>query len=384
MADGMAWDAQDSRQGKMDLILTEDQRVIREEARRLLADRMPSERLRAVIAEGQGVDAALWATVAAELGWCALTIPEDCDGLGLGLTELALLMEAAGERLAPIPLWETTCLATPILMALGSDTAKALLPRIAGGQSATLAFDPRQPEAACLTATPVADGFVLDGRLSPVLSPLADLVLMQARLGEGTAWFVLESGMAQQVQPLAGLDGTRRWGALRLDGVSVPASARIDDGLAPEALRHALAVAGLGLAAEQVGAARGVMDLTLAYIAERVQFGRTIASFQAIKHRCAGLEADLAEARALVYGVAATADPDTFALEVAGLRALAQDLLFRAAQEAIQLHGGVGITWEYDPHLYFKRAQSDRSLLGDPEAHLDAVAAHLLDTEAKA
>lgn len=367
----------------MDLILTEDQRVIREEARRLLADRMPSERLRAVISEGQGVDAGLWATVAAELGWCALTIPEDCDGLGLGLTELALLMEAAGERLAPIPLWETTCLAIPILLALGTEAAHALLPRIAAGQSATFACDPRQPEAASLTATPVAGGFALTGRLSPVLSPRADLVLVQARLGEGTAWFALEPGMGQTVQTLAGLDGTRQWGVLQLDGVTVSALARIDAGAAP-ALRHALALAGLGLAAQQVGAARGVMDLTLAYIAERVQFGRTIASFQAIKHRCAGLEADLAEARALVYGVATTADPATFALEVAGLRALAQDLVFRAAQEAIQLHGGVGITWEYDPHLYFKRAQSDRGVLGDPEAHLDAIAAHLLETEAKA
>jgi acyl-CoA dehydrogenase len=190
--------------------------------------------------------------------------------------------------------------------------------------------------------------------------------------------------MGQAVQPLAGLDGTRQWGALHLDRVTVPAAARIDDGAAPLALEHALAVAGLGLAAEQVGAARGVMDLTLAYIAERVQFGRTIASFQAIKHRCAALEADLAEARALVHGAAASTDPDAFALEVAGLRALAQDLLFRAAQEAIQLHGGVGFTWEYDPHLYFKRAKSDRALLGDPEAHLDAIAAHLLDTDAKA
>lgn len=369
----------------MDLTLTEDQRVIREEARRLLADRMPPERLRAVIVEGQGVDAGLWATVAGELGWAALTIPEAQDGLGLGLTELALMMEAAGERLAPIPLWESVCLATPVLLAVGSAAAQAvLLPRIAAGQSATVALDPRQPEAACLTARPAANGFVLDGRLSPALSPLADLVLVQARLGEGTAWFALEPGMGQQVQPLAGLDGTRQWGALHLDRVMVPASARIDEGAAPDALRRALAVAGLGLAAEQVGAARGVMDLTLAYITERVQFGRTIASFQAIKHRCAGLEADLAEARALVYGVAATADPEAFVLEVAGLRALAQDLVFRAAQEAIQLHGGVGITWEYDPHLYFKRAQSDRSLLGDPETHLDPIAAYLLDHEAKA
>lgn len=375
----------------MDLTLTEDQRAIREEARRLLAERMPSARLRAVIADGAGHDAGFWNIVAGELGWCALAVPEAFGGLGLGLTETVVMMEAAGERLAPIPLWQTTCLAAPLLRALGTGAAQAaLLGRIAAGASASLAFDPRRPQAPAAMARPVAGGFVLEGRIAPVLSPGADLVLVQARLGEGSGWFALEPGMGQRVEARAGLDSSRAWGVLHLDAVPVPETARIDAPDTPDApgdpqaLAQALAVAGLGLAAEQVGAARGVMDLTLAYLADRVQFGRKLASFQAIKHRCAALEVDLAEARALVYGAAALAGGEAFTLEVAGLRVLAQDLLFRAAREAIQLHGGVGFTWDYDPHLYLKRAQADRALLGDPETHLDAIAAHLLDSEAPA
>lgn len=364
----------------MDLILSEEQRFIREEARRLLADRVQSAQLRAVAEEGSGIDAALWSTVA-EMGWPAITVPEAFGGLGLGRTELVLLMEAAGERLAPLPLWSTACLAVPVLLAVGSQEAQAtLLPRIAAGAAATVAAG--EGVVPLLTARAEGGRYLLDGRVPFVADgEAAEIILAPARLDGGTAWFALPRGTAQ-IRRLSTLDATRQMAELVCSGVMLDEGARVDGGGSPS---PSLDVARLGLAAEVLGVARGVMDLTLAYVAERVQFGRTIASFQAVKHRCARLEVDLAEARALVYGAAA--QPEGAAgldLEIAAALALASDLAFRAAEEAIQLHGGVGFTWEYDPHLYFKRAQAARVLLGDPDDAMEAIAAHLLDGEAAA
>lgn len=371
----------------MDLILTEDQRLIREEARRLLSEKADSTRLRQTVEAGTGFDASLWATIAGELGWCAMTVPEDEGGLGLGLTELVLLMEAAGERLAPVPLWSTTCLALPLLMAIGSGAAQAeWLARIAAGEVAATVALGRGGFGADVTATRHGDGYLLNGRIAQVIdADAADVILVPALVEGEAACFLLRRGAGQGVRILQTLDSTRQVGELTMADLALPAAARIDSGACAAAdIDRALATAALGLAAEQVGAARGVMDLTLAYVGERVQFGRTIASFQAVKHRCALLEVDLAEARALVYGAAAAAgdtDPQDWLMEIAGVLTLASDLFCLAAEEAIQLHGGVGFTWEYDPHFYFKRAQASRSLLGDPGEQLDRIAAHVLDRE---
>ena len=364
----------------MDLTLSEDQRFLRDEARRLLASRAGSAQVRSVVESGAGIDADLWTLVAGELGWCAIGVPAETGGLGLGLTEQMLLLEAAGERLAPLPLWSTTCLAAPLLAGVGSDAARAsLLPRIAAGEfPATLAAGPDL--ATGVTARAVPGGYVLDGAVPRVVDLAPDtLVLVPARLDGHLALFALLPGAGHGIRALSPLDPTRRMGTLALDGLLVPTDARIDaGGIDPLAAEAALAVALLGLAAEQVGAARGAMDLTLAYIGERVQFGRRIASFQAVKHRCAMLEVDYAEARSLLSGAAA-AGPAQRLMEATGARALASDLLMRAAEEAIQLHGGVGFTWEYDPHLYLRRAQASRALLGAPEAQYARIAAHLLD-----
>lgn len=363
----------------MGLTLSEDQRFLRDEARRLLASRAGPAQVRAVVDAGAGIDADLWKLVAGELGWCAIGVPAEACGLGLGPTEQVLVLEAAGERLAPLPLWSTTCLAAPLLDATGSDAARAaLLPRIAAGEfPATLAAGPDLSNG--VTARAVAGGYVLDGAVPQVVDLAPDtLVLVPARLDGNLALFALLPGAGHGIRALSPLDPTRRMGGLALDGLRVPADARIDAGrIDPDAAAAALAVALLGLAAEQVGAARGAMDLTLAYIAERVQFGRRIASFQAVKHRCAMLEVDHAEARSLLLGAAA-ADPARRLMEAAGARALASELAMRAAEEAIQLHGGVGFTWEYDPHLYLRRAQASRALLGTPEAQYERIAAHLM------
>ncbi len=366
---------------------TPDQQMIREEAQRFLREQSSSDAIRRVVDAGASHDVALWNSISRQLGWCAMAIPEEFGGLGLGATEVAMLMELTGARLACVPFWSTVCLAAPLIEAAGSEDAKTrYLGAIAAGEiAATVAFgDLAAADPLAVTsvkAVKSAGGYVLTGKVAQVIDlAVADLVIVPAKLDNGAiALFALERDAGQVILPLKVLDGTRPIASLELAGVAVSAAQRIDaGGLTAAAARSALAFANLGLAAEQLGAAQGALDVTLAYIAERVQFGRTIASFQAIKHRCAELVVGIAEARSLILGAAASlgeTDATESALEIAGARVLASELQFRAAEEAIQLHGGVGFTWEYDPHLYFKRAQASAALLGSREAHLDSIAA---------
>ncbi|MCX8570111.1 acyl-CoA dehydrogenase family protein [Aminobacter sp. MET-1] len=368
------------------LEFTPDQQMIREEAQRFLREQSSSEAIRRVVDTGTSHDAVLWNSISRELGWCAMAIPEEFGGLGLGATEVAILMELTGARLACVPFWSTVCLAAPLLQSAGSEEAKVrYLGAIAAGEMAvTVAYadlsvaDPAATVA--VKAIRAGGGYRLAGKVAQVIDfEVADVVLVPAGLEDGTtALFALTRDSGQVVTPLKVLDATRSVAALELT-LEVSAESRIDDaGVSAEQFQRALTFANLGLAAEQLGAAQGALDVTLAYIAERVQFGRTIASFQAIKHRCAKLVVDVAETRSLVFGAAqgvGTSGAVESALEIAGARVLASDLQFRAAEEAIQLHGGVGFTWEYDPHLYFKRAQASAALLGAREAQLDRIAA---------
>lgn len=368
------------------LEFTPDQQMIREEAQRFLREQSSSEAIRRVVDTGTSHDAVLWNSISRELGWCAMAIPEEFGGLGLGATEVAILMELTGARLACVPFWSTVCLAAPLLQSAGSEEAKVkYLGAIAAGEMAvTVAYadlsvaDPAATVA--VKAIRASGGYRLAGKAAQVIDlEVADVVLVPAELEDGTtALFALTRDSGQVVTPLKVLDATRSIAALELT-LEVSAESRIDDaGVSAEQFQQALTFANLGLAAEQLGAAQGALDVTLAYIAERVQFGRTIASFQAIKHRCAKLVVDVAETRSLVFGAAqglGTSGAVDSALEIAGARVLASDLQFRAAEEAIQLHGGVGFTWEYDPHLYFKRAQASAALLGAREAQLDRIAA---------
>ncbi|PWK73934.1 acyl-CoA dehydrogenase family protein [Aminobacter sp. AP02] len=371
----------------MILEFTPDQQMIREEAERFLREQSSSQAIRRVVDTGSTHDVELWTSISRDLGWCAMAIPEEFGGLGLGATEVAILMELAGSRLACVPFWSTVCLAAPLIESAGSDEAKATyLGAIAAGEMAvTVAYadlsaaDPSATVAVQAARTP--NGYRLDGTVGQVVDlAVADMVIVPARLEDGaTALFALPSSGGQVVTSLSVIDGTRPIASLELPGLEVAAECRIDSGaVTGDQFAKALRFANLGLAAEQIGAAQGAFDMTLAYISERVQFGRTIASFQAIKHRCAKLAVDIAEARSLVFGAAAAmgqADAGESALEICGARVVASELQFLAAEEAIQLHGGVGFTWEYDPHLYFKRAQASAALLGSCEAHMDKIAA---------
>lgn len=373
------------RQGRpissMNLELSPDRIFMRDEARRLFAERCDSAALRRA-AEAGGFDASLWKTIG-ELGWCAVALDEASGGLGLGAMELALLAEECGRRLAPVPFWSTACLAAPVVSMLAAEPARgALLARIGAGEAATVALDLSTATAAaaiCATAAKDGDAWRLSGTIRGVPDlPSACIVLVPARAADGTvALFLLERDGEGPSAP--GFDLSRPVADLDLGAAATSVSLLAED-IAIERLDRALLTARLGLAAEQVGAAQGALDITLAYIAERVQFGRTIASFQAVKHRCAALLVAIAEARSLLHGAAASLDAREphAALEIEALGALAADVAFRAAEEAIQLHGGVGNTWEYDPHLYLRRAQATSFLFGTAAQKLEKVAAAII------
>lgn len=366
----------------MNLELSPDRIFMRDEARRLFAGRCDSAALRRA-AEAGGFDAGLWKTIG-ELGWCAVGIDEAAGGLGLGAMELALLAEECGRRLAPVPFWSTACLAAPVVSMLAAEPARsALLARIGAGEAATVALDLSTATAAaaiCATAAKDGDAWRLSGTIRGVPDlPVAHIVLAPARAADGTvALFLLDRDGERPSAP--GFDLTRPVADLDLDALAPASFSLLAAGHSIEALDRALLTARLGLAAEQVGTAQGALDLTLAYIAERVQFGRTIASFQAVKHRCAALLVSITEARSLLHGAAASLDAGEphAALEIEALGALAADVAFRAAEEAIQLHGGVGNTWEYDPHLYLRRAQATSFLFGTAAQKLEKVAAAII------
>jgi alkylation response protein AidB-like acyl-CoA dehydrogenase len=378
----------------MDFALTPDQEMIRGTAEAFLADASPSVAVRQAIQTAAGYDESVWNQVSKELGWCATAIPEEFGGLGLTIIEQVILMEQMGRRLFCSPYFATACLAATALLQVGTTAAKErFLPPIASGTiTATLAFGERGlnwcNSAVTAVATPLTDGYSLSGYFQHVPDGTsAQLLLVPGRiLGRDEILLFAVPADVEGVDRhhCVTIDATRRLAEIRLNAVKIRedaiASTRIgiDDGLA-----RTSALAAIALAAEQLGGAQQCLDMTLAYIAERHQFGRPISSFQAIKHRCAEAMVGIEAARSAVLGAACavTASPTTrtLLLESACAKALASDCFFDCAAEAIQLHGGVGFTWEYDPHLYFKRAQASSHWLGDSATLRERVATLLLD-----
>jgi alkylation response protein AidB-like acyl-CoA dehydrogenase len=381
----------------LDFVLSADQRMLRDSAAHFLATESSAAAVRAAIVSPQGHDAALWARMAVELGWCALPVDERHGGLGMGWTELTLLLEQMGRRLLCAPYFATVCLAATVLREAANDAASAAwLPRIAAGElSATLAFGATgiawRAGAVTARARATESGYVIDGDWRHVPDGAqAQLLVVTARLSDTDANEIAlfavpadKAGITRRAHE--GIDLTRRVAAVAFENVAVDASALITQGaMAEDALRRTEALAAIALAAEQLGGAQQCLDLTLAYTTERVQFGRSIASFQAVKHRCAEMMVRIEATRSAVHGAAravgaaqpiATGD---LALEAACAKTFASETFFWCAQEAIQLHGGVGFTWDYDPQLYFKRAQASTHWLGDPDTLRERAAAALL------
>lgn len=374
----------------MGFALNADQKMTVETARAVLGEHSSSARVRQAMDADRGIDQDLWGLVARELGWCSLSIPEAQGGVGLGDLDLALLIEQMGYHLACIPFFSTAVLAARTLELAATDSACArYLPALAAGElCATLAWtglvESGQAEPIMRTT---ASGLELQGSVPYVLDAHGtDLLLVVARNEHGRLCLlaVAPATAGVQVRPLRTLDQTRRFADLEFERVQLPAEALIGELELPAALEKVLHMAQIMLAAELLGAAQRCLDLTVAYTDERVQFGRTIASFQAVKHRCAEMMVRIEATRSMVHGaslMAATLSAPQLAMEAAAAKAMAAETAFYCAQEAIQLHGGVGFTWEYDPHLYFKRAQAGNSWLGATDNLLAGVAAALLDSD---
>jgi alkylation response protein AidB-like acyl-CoA dehydrogenase len=371
----------------------EDRALFRDSARGFLADNATSADVRRWMATDLGYDREIWQRVAGELGWPAVPMDEDHGGLGLGLRETALLMEEMGAALFCSPFFATVCLAAPAIRLGGSDAQKGeYLPAIAAGElTAALALteETGRIDAAAIQAEAKADGesYILNGAKRFVVDGLsADLLIVAARTpgssGEaGVSLFAVPGdtdGVARQSLPT--LDQTRRQADIRLADVRVSRDALIgeaDNGW--PLIAQTLDLGITALAAEQAGGARKVLALTVDYIQERVQFGRQIGSFQAIKHRCADMMVKVESALAAANCAAEAADTGDadFPMLAAMAKAYCSDAYFACAGESIQLHGGVGFTWEYDPHLYFKRARASAAMLGSANYHRERIAVGL-------
>lgn len=374
----------------MSLTLSDEQRALQETAADFLAAHTNARK-------EADADAELWSRIV-ELGWAAVQVPEDFDGLGLGAVELALLMEEMGRRLARTPFLANVVLAQTALLQVGTAEAQqgALAALAYGERTATLILGPgldAEPASLSVKARRDGEGWVLAGEAAQVLDDgLLTHAYVAARIEEapGVALFELAADAAGLTRtPLDVFDLTRPQARWTFADVRVGAEARVDDPARVLAgLARTRVLAALQLAAEQVGGAAQCLQLAVDYTKERVQFGKPVASFQAVKHRVAEMMVCMETARSTVRGVAARVaqgvqgnglDEAALAVEVAAARVQATEAYRYCAQEAIQLHGGVGFTWEYDPQLHFKRAQWASQWFGPTRDWREALAAHLLD-----
>jgi alkylation response protein AidB-like acyl-CoA dehydrogenase len=365
----------------MKLAVSAEQSELRDSVRRFLADRAPISRVRELMESPDGIDLKVWEQAGAQLGLPGIAIPEEYGGAGFGFAEQAVVLEEFGAALYGGPYLASAVLAANALLSSGDEQARRdLLPGIASGQTvATLAFteDGGSWDAASirLTASP-GDGWVLDGHKSFVLDgDTADLVLVVASAEAGLSLFAVQGGAAGlSRRALPALDQTRRLARLEFD--AVPARLIGVPGDAAAVLARTLDVAAVALAAEQLGGAQRALDMAVGYAKTREQFGRAIGSFEAIKHRCADLLLEVECLRSAVrYAAAAVAEDSPEVPVLAALtQAYASDVFFHVAAENIQIHGGIGFTWEHDGHLYFKRAKASELFLGDAAYHRERLA----------
>jgi alkylation response protein AidB-like acyl-CoA dehydrogenase len=377
----------------LNLAFDEAQQELRAQARAFLAEHSGGDAVRRAMASELGFDPGVWKRISAELGWTGLLVPEAHGGLGLGPVELVALVEVMGEALLCAPFFSSVCLGAQALLAAGSEAQqREHLPGIAAGTTlATVAtlersgrFDASGVEA---LARRDGDEWVLSGVKRYVVDGhCADLLVVPARRpgsagADGVSLFLVPgraAGVERRALPT--LDQTRRQAEVSLREVRLPGSALLgEEGRGWPALERTLDLAAIALAAEQVGGAQRCLDLSVAYAKQRVQFGRPIGSFQAIQHQCADMMVAVESARSGVYWAACrAAEGDEELAAAASLaKCTASESFFACAAQALQIHGGVGFTWEYDVHLYLKRARAGRSMLGDPTFHRERVAKHL-------
>src|SRR5436309_2774245 len=371
----------------MNFAFSEEQEQLREAVRRFLEAKSPSTEVRRLMETTEGYDPAVWSQMAQELGLQSLHIPEEYGGQGFTFVELGIVLEEMGRVLLCAPYFSTVVLAADAIMNAGTpDQQGKLLPGIAAGETiAALAFtEPNGKWDAAgieMVAKGSGEGYTLDGtKMFVIDGHTANLIVVAARLDgtsgeDGISFFTVDADAAGLTRtPLATMDQTRKQAKLEFD--NVPATLIGTDGAGWNALERVLDLAAVALAAEQVGGAQKVLEMAVEYAKVRVQFGRPIGSFQAIKHKCADmlLEVESAKSAAYYAGWCASELNDELPSVASLAKAYCSEAYFHATAENIQIHGGIGFTWEHPAHLYFKRAKSSELLFGDPTYHRELLA----------
>ena len=367
---------------RIQFAFTDEQEQFRSQIRRFLTDRSPTTEVRRLMATAQGYDPAVWRQLSEELALPGIHIPEQYGGAGFGMVELCIATEELGRALLCAPFFSTAVLAANAILNAGTEAQKfALLPEIAKGtRLATLAVTEPDgnwdPSGINALATPDGNGYRLDGVKSYVVDGHVAAVLIVAARTPGTvgrdglALFTLDANAGGvQRRLLESMDPSRKIAQIEFRGAHATLLGNVNDGA--QAILRTLDQAAIALANEMVGGAQTMLDSAVSYAKLRVQFGRTIGSFQAIKHKLADMLLDVELAKSAAYYAAQAAavdDPEWPALASLA-KAAASETYPHTAAECIQIHGGIGFTWDNDTHLWFKRAKSSEVFLGQPSYH---------------
>jgi alkylation response protein AidB-like acyl-CoA dehydrogenase len=369
-------------------VFTPEQQELRAEVRRFCAAHSDEATVRRLMQSTPPFDQKSWSRLGSELGVLGLGVPEELDGSGGGIVDAAIVIEELGAALFCGPVFGTLALSIPALVAAPDTPLRTatLGPLVAGIRTAAFAVPEREgrfaADAVTVRATGAGDTWTVSGSIERVVDAgAADDLLVIATAPDGLALFVIDAnGPGVERTTLSTMDLTRPQAAVRLNSAPARLLAAGED--AADVCRHALHVGAVLLAAEQVGGAQHLLDLSVSYAKERLQFGRPIGSFQAVKHRLADMLVDQEHARsAAYYGAWALQDgTDDPALAGSIAQATCSASFTRIAMGTVQVHGGIGFTWEHQAHLYFKRAFTDAALLGSAEEHRSRIAESVLDT----
>ena len=367
----------------IDFGLSEEQEALQRAAREFLVRECPPTLVRETAGTPDGVPRTLYAKMA-ELGWMGLAVPEKDGGLGLGALDLAVILEELGRAAAPGPFLGTQLLIAALLRAGSRAQRRAWLPRLISGDTlgalAYLEESDRHDAAGVTTAARrTREGYRLRGRkLFAQGVPGADLLLVAARTGRGISLFLVEASTpGVRSRPSETIDLTRRVGEVELREVALPPSARLGrEGDGAALLAHLLDLGAVGIAADCLGGAARALEMAVEYAQVREQFGRKIGSFQAIKHMAAEMAAEVEPARSLVWYAAYTLDhrPRAAARAASIAKARLAEVYDRTVERAVQIHGGIGFTWEHDLHFWFKRARWNTVAFGDGDFHRERIA----------
>lgn len=364
----------------MDFAFSEEQNMLREQARSFLNDKVNNDRVAEIAASDEGWDKQVFRQIA-ELGWLGLSVSEDAGGAGMGFIDEAVLFEESGRGLFPGPYFSTVALALPLL----EDSDEAVAGIVSGERTATLAWaEPSGPfriadAANCTSKAEFAnDNWTITGE--KILVPdvaIVDHILVVAAASEGIGVWAVDRGAANPKEHST-MDRTRRLGSISLAGA--PARVVIEPGAAGDALERVRLRATAALSLEAVGISQRALELSIAHVSERKQFDKPIGAYQAVSHQVADVYADLEIARSLAYWAAWCVDTgdEQAPVAVAAAKSAAGAAAVLASERAIQVHGGIGFTWEHVLHLFYKRAQWIDAFEGSPSVHRAEIAGALL------